>query len=265
MKIKKPKVPPSAAPAKPAGARRRGRPAVHENGLLDAKLIIACAFELSKTTPLQELSMVRVARELGVTPALIHYYLDGRDALTSGVMNSFYREMLKSWPAPSEDWRKDFEVASHHIYDALVRFSGIAAYMVAHNRFRMAQLVRDGETDHGVLLFERFIGVIRSAGFDAHRTGVYATLLMEFIVSGAFATVRHRWPSDQVDFIDKVFAGLDPGKFPNTYFVHKSHFQQISGEASFSLGFNLVLNGLELERAKLQNASSTKSSPRKKS
>lgn len=195
--------------------------------------------------------MVRVARELGVTPALIHYYLDGRDALTSGVMNSFYGEMLKHWPELKGEWRADFEAIAYHIYDCLVRFSGIAAYMVAHNRFRMAQIVRDGEVDHGILLFERFIGVIRSAGFDAHRTGMYASLLMEFVVSGAFATVRHRWPGDQGDFIEKIFGHLDPAKFPNTHFVRKSHFEQISGSASFRDGFDLVLSGIALERSKL--------------
>lgn len=195
--------------------------------------------------------MVRVARELGVTPALIHYYLDGRDALTSGVMNSFYRELQKNWPEPLNDWRRDFERTAHHIYEALVRYAGIAAYMVAHSRFRMAQIVRDGETDYGLQLFDRFIGVIREAGFDAHRTGMYASLMMEFIVSGAYATVRHRWPSDHVDVIDKVFAGLDPAEFPNAYFVRNSHFQHISGEASFNDGFALVLNGLALERERL--------------
>ena len=95
--------------------RRRGRPSAHKNGLLDSKLIIACAFELSKSVPLQELSIVRVATELGVTPALIHYYLAGRDALTSGVMNSFYREMLLGWPVPRDHWRENLEVVADHV------------------------------------------------------------------------------------------------------------------------------------------------------
>ena len=62
---------------------------------------------MARATPLQELSIVRVAKDLGVTPALIHYYLDGRDALTSGVMNAFYKEMQLDWPLLTSHWRED--------------------------------------------------------------------------------------------------------------------------------------------------------------
>ena len=233
--------------------RRRGRPSAHKNGLLDSKLIIACAFELSKSVPLQELSIVRVATELGVTPALIHYYLAGRDALTSGVMNSFYREMLLGWPVPRDHWRENLEVVADHVYHTYVAYPGVAAYAVAHNRFRLAQIVGEGETDHGIELFERFVGVVREIGFDARRTGMYANLVMEFITSGAYATVRHRWPSEHSDFLEQIFARLDPKEYPNIRFVRKNYIRS-SGHGAFKDGMTLVLGGLELELAKLSDA-----------
>lgn len=247
----------SKAAAKPAAAavaegvrRRRGRPPLSNNGLLDRKLIIACAFELAKTKPLQDLSIVQVARELGVTAPLIHYYLDGRDALTSGVMNSFYREMLSEWPAASGRWREDIESTAHHIYQICVTYGGVAAYLVSHNRFRLVQLTRDGEPDYGLLLFERFVGVIREAGFDAQRTAMYANLLMELVISGAYATVRHRWPGYHGDLLEEAFAGLNPRAFPNTCFVRKK-FTRLTHGLAFADGMNLVLSGLALERSKL--------------
>lgn len=235
------------------GKRKRGRPAVHENGVLDAKLIIACAFELSKTTPLQDLSIVRVARELGVTPALIHYYLDGRDALTSGIMNSFYREMLSEWPPLTGQWRDDLLAAAWRVYNTYVRYAGVAAYVVAHNRFRMVQIVAKNETDFGLLFFERFVGVIREIGFDAQRTAMYAALFMELIISGAYATVRHRWPGDHSDFLDRAFVKLDPEQFPNTHFIRKNHVQ-LASTSAFEAGMYLTLSGLDLERSKLSHS-----------
>jgi len=247
-------------PAKPLAKktpRRRGRPATHENGVLDSRLIISCAFELAKTLPLQELSMVRVARELGVTPALIHYYLDGRDALTSGVMNSFYREMLADWPVASGRWREDIQAVADHVYAIYVAYAGVAAYVISHTRFRMAQRVAPGETDYGLLLFERIVGVVREAGFDAARTGMYANLLMEFIISGAYATVRHRWPGEHGDFLDRVFAKLDRKQYPHTQFV-RSTLISLDGSAAFREGMHLVLNGIDQERSKLSRGSATR-------
>lgn len=72
--------------------------------MLDRSTILSVSLQLTKTVPLSELSVVRVAHELGVTPGLIHYYLRGRDKLTSGVMNAFYREAVEDWPSQEIDW-----------------------------------------------------------------------------------------------------------------------------------------------------------------
>ena len=88
-------------------SRGAGRPAGASSRLLDRQTVLAVAFSLTKTVSVSDLSIVRVARELGVTPALIHYYLagGGRDALTSGVMNAFYREVVALWPPETGGWR----------------------------------------------------------------------------------------------------------------------------------------------------------------
>ena len=235
--------------ARPAVARRRGRPPVSENGLLDRKLIIACAFQMSRATPLQDLSIVRVARELGVTPALIHYYLNGRDALTSGVMNAFYREMLHEWPALTGNWRADAETVVRRVYDLHVAYPGIAAYVAAHNRYRLKQLLVEGETDCGIQLFENVVAAVREAGFDSYRTAMWSHLLIEFVVSMAFAAVRHRFPGEHGEHLDRIFAGLDPKEFPNMNFVRKDYVRLNAGEA-FSEALKLMLTGIELEQPK---------------
>lgn len=229
-----------------AAPRRRGRPPVSENALLDRKLIIDCAFQMARSVPLQELSIVRVARELGVTPALIHYYLNGRDALTSGVMNAFYREMLQEWPPLTGDWREDMEKVVRRVYEVHVKYPGIAAYVVAHNRFRLKQLLPEGETDYGILLFERVVTAARQAGMDSHRTALGAHLMVEFVVSMAFAAVRHRFPGEHGDHLDRIFADLDPKQYPNMHFVHKDYVR-LNGEEAFSEALKFMLTGIEQE------------------
>ena len=233
---------PNAAPT-----RRRGRPPVSENALLDRQLIIACAFQMSRTMPLQDLSVVRVARELGVTPALIHYYLNGREALTSGVMNAFYRETLADWPKASGNWRADVEAVVRHVYNAHVKYPGVAAYVVAHNRFRLKQLLVEGETDYGILLFEHVVAAVREATFDSYRTAMWSHLLIDFVVSMAFAAVRHRFPGEHGEHLDRIFAELDPKQFPAIAFVRKDYVRLNAGEA-FAEALRLMLTTIELEQ-----------------
>lgn len=237
----------------PATARGPGRPAKTSQGLFSRESIISTCLALSRQVPLHELSIVRAAHELDVTPGLIHYYMRGRDELTSGVMNAFYRELVEGWPALAGHWRRDLDVICKAVYHAYARYPGIAAYHVSHNKFRMVQQVREGETDYGVLLFEKFTSAIRAAGFDAKRTGMYTHLLNEFVIGYAQATASHRWPGQHAGFLDATFAELDKRKFPSAHFVSKT-FTQLDGTTAFETGLDLFLNGLELERRKYRAA-----------
>jgi len=199
------------------------------------------------------LSIVRLANELGVTPALIHYYLGGRDAMTSGIMNAFYKDLIDNWPSDSgEDWRHRLEVVSGAVYRAHVRYPGIAAYVVSHNRYRVIQDVRENETDYGILFFERFTAAVKAIGFDAPSTGVYAHLLMEFIKTSAHATVRHMWPGEHKDFLESKLSALDPEMFPATHFVRPT-LTSLNASAAFTTGLGLLLQALEMNLAKIRS------------
>lgn len=237
------------AARKKAATRGRGRPATQDKSLLDQQVIISCALDLSRTVPVQDLSIVRVARELGVTPALIHYYLDGRDALTAGIMSAFYSEMLREWPAQTGSWRADLEATCRRIYEAHLAFPGVAMYVVGYNRFRLLQGAPSGVTDPGLFVFERFVGVVRALGFDADRTAAYAHLLIEFVTSAAHSTVRHRWPGEHGAFLDRVIGALDPVQFPNAHFVRKGYVR-FDADVAFEGALKLFVDALEVERDK---------------
>lgn len=225
--------------------RGRGRPAGVDTSLFDRETIITVALQLAKTAPLSDVSIVRVAKELGVTPGLIHYYLGGRDPLTSGVMNMFFKELVESWPPEQGDWRHNIEVVADAVYRAHIRYPGVAAYVISHNRFRLFQEVAEGETDYGVIVFEKMLSTVRSMGFDAPRTAMYAHLLVDFIIANAQATVRHRWPGEHKDFLDERLAQLDPDTFPTVHFVRES-YTSLNALSTFSTGLRLLLDAFDL-------------------
>jgi AcrR family transcriptional regulator len=217
--------------------------------MLDRSTILAVSLQLSKTVPLSELSVVRVARELGVTPGLIHYYLGGRDRLTSGVMNAFYREAVEAWPGEVPEWKQNLEIVANGVYRAYLRYPGIVEYVSSHNRYRLVQDVSDGEIDYGILFFERFTTAVHGAGFDALRTAGYAHLLADLISSYAHATVARRWPSQHSEFLNEKLASLDPTQFPSTHFIRES-LTSLNPADAFKMGLALVLQALEADRSR---------------
>ncbi|MBI2728401.1 MAG: TetR/AcrR family transcriptional regulator C-terminal domain-containing protein [Polaromonas sp.] len=243
----------NTATAKTAAARktgrRPGRPAGATTGALDRATVLSLSLQLTKTVPLADLSVVLVARELGVTPGLIHYYLGGRDPLTSGVMNAFWREVIENWPREQPHWLENIENVANAFYRALLRYPGIASYVSTHNRYRMVQDVQAGETDYGILFFEKFSSTMRQAGFDAMHTAAYAHLVVELVTSFAHSTVARRWPGQHGEFLNEKLAQLDPKEFPGTHFVRES-LVSLNASDAYSMGLRLMLQALELEHKK---------------
>jgi len=233
-------------PLSEQSTKSSGRPQRKDRKDVSQVSILRTALKLSRKTPLQDLSIVTVAKSMGVTPALIHYYIGGRDNLTSGVMNLFYRELLKKWPEAQGDWQADLRTGAKAIYDQFVLYGGVAAYVVSNSRFRIFQL-NDGEgPDFGVNLLERFTGLVRSAGLSGERTGVYAHLMLEFIINTAHGTARHVFPAEHRQFLEDKTASLDTDAFPNIFFARRAPLS-LSGDIAFEEGTSLYLLGIRSE------------------
>jgi AcrR family transcriptional regulator len=225
--------------------RRGPRPAGSDK--LDRDVILAVGLALTKSLPLQDVSIVRVARELDVTPASVHYYLEGRDALTLGIVNLFIHDLLAEWPQPRSSWKADLEAAATAIYRHYLRCPGIAAYLAAQNRFRVfipAGGQRGAEHLYGFL--ERYFAAIAAVGLNARRNAVYALVLIQFIIAAAHATASHQLPGEQ-DELGTVLSGLDRRTYPNIHRMRASYLGLV-GDDAFRAGLHLILAGLQAER-----------------
>lgn len=208
---------------------------------------------MARKIPLHDVSIVRVAQEFDVTPGLIHYYLGSRDVLLSGVMNAFYKELVGKWPVLLGHWRRDLEEICAVVYQTHASYRGIASYVVSHNKYRMVQDVADGETDYGILVFEKFNSAVRAAGFDGPSTGMYTHLLNEFVTAYAQATATNRWAGEHADFLVTKIAELNAKEYPTAHFVSKG-LAKLDAATAFRSGLELVLNGLELARKRTRAA-----------
>ena len=227
--------------------RAPGRPSADAQPALTKESILAKGLELCRRTPLQELSVVRIARELGVTPALIHYYLGGREALTSGVMNRYYRQLAEALPQQTGEWQSDVAAVMRVIYDKQVKYGGIAAYVMTHNRYRLFQDVAPGEPDYGVVYFDRLAGCVRQAGVDASTTAMFVHLLLQHVLASAYQQTSHQVPGEHHAFLLSRLARVDPHERPNLHFMLEE-FSSLDGGAAFEAGLALLLDGIEAAR-----------------
>lgn len=227
--------------------RGRGRPVsgrieVRGEGM-SLELVLVRALEMARDVPLQELSMAMLAQELGVTPALIYYYVTDRDTLVSGVVNLFFKAMGERWPPLTGHWQVDMNAFARAAYVNNNTYGGVAAYLAQNNRFRLFQKVREGETDHGLFYFDRATTILRSGGFTPAQVALAYHLVMQHVVSSDGARVRHLLPADHRDFIRNRLQALPEDRYPGARFVADA-FPELSADQSFEAGLTLLLQGI---------------------
>jgi len=240
--------PTSATVAPPP--RKRGRPSKDleltgiSSTVLTREQILDKATLLAKTEPLDDISMVGLARELQVAPALIHYYVGTRDDLISGVANRYKKVLLERARPLTGDWAADLEQEAKTAFKTNVEYGGVLRYMMSHNRFRLFQQVSQGETDHGVLYLERLASIFRSGGFKPEQAAIACHLYLQFVMTSAYAEVSRQLPRFHQDYILSEFAAQPQTALPNArYFLRQ--FASLDTAKAFPMGLRLLINGFQ--------------------
>ena len=230
----------TTTPKRKAGRRQSG-----EGPNINRNTILRTALKLTTKTPLQEVSILNVARTMEITPALVHYYIGGREWLTSGTMNLFYKGMLRAWPEATGVWQKDLIAAIRLVHHRFAAFPGIAAYTVSNARFRVCQLTAFGDREYGLEVIERVTGCVRASGLAPEQTRIYSSQIFELAVSTANALSNHIYPKDHNAFLNEKTRKLDAEKYPNIDYLGGSPLAIAS--TAFEEGCKLILLGMEHE------------------
>lgn len=206
--------------------------------------IVEWAIALAQREPIYEISIVRLGRELGVTPGLIHYYVGSRDDLITAVMNRAFQERLKALPPPTGDWRRDLEAAARASQQVHARWPGLATYTATHNRFRLFQRVEPGETDYGLAFLDHVGRILEAGGFSGEQAALAYHLLMLFVVSVGASSAQRQMPGEHKEFIVGYVSKADAKSIPGASFLAKP-FASIDAQSTFEVGLKVLLDGFE--------------------
>jgi AcrR family transcriptional regulator len=227
-------------------ARPRGRPRRDGSGTgipdLSRHAVIERAFEMTRTERLDALSMVRVAAELGISPALMHYYLNSRDALTSGVVNRFSRAICEATPPPTDQPRADIEAVIRATYTVMLAYPGVVDYLASHNRFRLVQQVAACEVDYGLRSLELLTSAVMRAGYNPHDAAMLSHLLRMFVLACGQAEARFQTPGFHKGFLDSTVNRLDTTEFPGLHYTLGA-FATLDGRTVFERGLQMLIDG----------------------
>jgi len=231
----------------PEPAKKRGRPrkpvASGEAAGLSRALIIDKAVELAKTERLSDISIVRLAREFGVVPGLVHYYLGSRDDLISGVVNHYFSERAGSMARPSGDWQADVRSIARTVLANMLKYRGIADYIATHNRYRLFQKVLPGETDYGLEFFNNFAEVLRQGGLSPKAAALGYHLLMQYLVSSAMSEISRLTPGRHEDYILARLGGLDRKTYSGALYVARE-FAKLDATRTMEAGLDMLIEGI---------------------
>lgn len=227
---------------KPRGRPRK--PNIHtDSNVLSRVSIIHKATQLAQTEPLAEISMVRLARELGVVPGLIHYYIGSRDELISGVVNNYFQDRCAHMSEASGDWKGDVRLIARAALANMLKFRGIAEYIATNNRFRLFQKVLPGETDFGLEFFNKFADVLRRGGLSRKTAALGYHLLMQYLLASAMSEIGRLTPGKHENYIIAQVTGLDKDKYRGALFLAKE-FSKLESEKCFEAGLEMLIEGI---------------------
>jgi hypothetical protein len=162
-------------------------------------------------------------------------------------MNSSYRELVGRLPPPNPDWRADVAAVLRTIFGQNVKYPGIVSYVVSHNRYRLIQDVEKGDTDYGIIFFDRLVSSVRAAGLNAQRTAMFTHLLLQHVLASAFQQISHQLPGDHHDFLVSHLGTLNLRELPNVRFVLDS-FSALNGDHAFEFGLDLLIQAIDRAR-----------------
>ena len=230
--------------------RKRGRPSRAESAasnvapLLTREQILDRATKLAMVEPLGDLSMVGLAREFGVTPALIHYYIGSRDDLISGVVNRYFKARIARMSPLTGGWKADLAQHAHTTFAVMIEYGGVLRYIMSHNRFRLFQQVAPGETDYGLVYFDRNAEIFRAGGFSAEQASTGYHLLAQYVMAAAYAQVSRQLPAQHEKYILSRLKAKPARQFPAAHFVAVP-FSRLDSVTAFDAGLALLLDGFE--------------------
>jgi len=224
-----------------AAPRRKRNP----RGSLNREVILAEAFRLCREESLDELSMPKLARRLGVGVTSLYWYFHTKEELLQTMLAQVSDDFLHQLPEHSglpwdEHFRRYFAdmrrifLASDLIADFLVMYTHVS--MIVPNNYFMVRL----NQEVGILMDAGFTPEAATRGYQA--MSVYTTGTVQKIRQ---MSMRGANPNRKMFPVDDDAAMQAIGsEYPNLAATSLYWHQTYSTDIDYEFGLNIIIEGL---------------------
>lgn len=224
--------------------RDRDRPRQASQVSLSRDQIVRTTLELVRRDGARNLSIRKLAAELGAGAASIYWHVQNKEELLSLAFDEVL--LAIELPDPSDDWRADAMEISQRIREALVTYGDLFE--------AAAGLPTIGP---GALRFtDRLLGIFHTSGFSDEKTVHAHNVLLDSVIGMVMLerSYTHAYERDDVDIPDlqrqyaEFFEALPKETYPhltalNEQMVASSNEKKV--KQRFESGVNVLLDGLE--------------------
>lgn len=198
-------------------------------------LAVACA--LADVHGLEQLSMRKLAEELGVEAMSLYHHVPNKDAILDGMVDLVFAEI--ALPVQDGDWRAAMRARANSVRSVLLRHPWALRVIESRKAPGHATLAH-----HDAVL-----GALRAGGFSIVLTA-HAYALLDSYIFGFVQTelsLPFKTSEETQEVVRGMFEHVPPGAYPHLVELTMEHVLK-PGYAygnEFEFGLELVLDGLE--------------------
>jgi AcrR family transcriptional regulator len=220
-----PEPPWSSLHAKPA------RKALSREGIARAALAIVDAEGLAN------LSMRRLAQELGTGPASLYAHVSGKDELLAMLIDLVAAEMEPVEPDPAR-WQEQVKEYAR----------GMRAKLAEHRDLAGAALANIPTGPNALAAMDSLLGILRAGKLPDHVIALGSDLLAQYVVGSTYEAAlfedRMAREPEYFEQLGDYFRALPADRFPNTAALADALMGDDDPETRFEFGLSVLVAGL---------------------
>lgn len=230
--------------AKPKRAGRRAKSIDGESQtIVSREDVIRLALKIAKKEAVDAITIMRLSRELDVTPSLIHYLIGGRDKLLTAVLNEAMKQDSHKFKTTGK-WKNDLETVMREAFKFQMKWRGITTYLHTHNKHRLFQDTQPGEIDHSLAFFNTVGDILKRSGMSPDKAAMAYHLLMLFNTATAFTHINNQEPASHATFLKAQVKRVESAHLGGAAFL-LPEFAKITTAVTFDVGLDLLLKTIE--------------------
>ncbi len=203
---------------------------------LSRERVLRGAVTIADASGIGALTMRSLARELGVKPMTLYYYVTGKDEILDGIVDLVFSEI--ELPSATGDWRSEMRRRAISTRQVLRRHTWAIGLMESRANPGQATLRHHDAT----------IGTLRGAGFSVAATAHAYALLDSYVYGFALQEASLPFNRDTVaEITQPITHQLPAAQYPHLVEMATQHILRADYDFGneFEIGLAIILDALE--------------------